>query len=37
MAKTELAVALIKLIAERYLERSESGTQSKLPAVAVRD
>jgi len=23
--------------AERYLERSESGTQSKLPAVAVRD
>jgi len=37
MAKTELAVALIKLIAERYLERSEGGTQSKLPAVAVRD
>jgi len=37
MAKTELAVALIKLIAERYLERSESRTQSKLPAVAVRD
>jgi len=37
MAKKELAVALIKLIAERYLERSESGTQSKLPAVAVRD
>ncbi len=37
MAKTELAVALIKLIAERYLQRSESGTHSKLPAVAVRD
>ena len=37
MAKTKLAVALINLIAERYLERSESGTQSKLPAVAVRD
>jgi phosphopantothenoylcysteine decarboxylase/phosphopantothenate--cysteine ligase len=37
MAKKELAVALIKLIAERYLERSESGTQRKLPAVAVRD
>ncbi len=37
MAKTELAVALIKLIAERYLERSGIGTQSKLPAVAVRD
>ena len=37
MAKTKLAVALINLIAERYLERSESGTKSKLPAVAVRD
>jgi len=37
MAKIELAVALVKLIAERYLERSESGTQNKLPAVAVRD
>ena len=37
MAKTELAVALVKLIAERYLERSESGTLSNLPPVAVRD
>jgi phosphopantothenoylcysteine decarboxylase/phosphopantothenate--cysteine ligase len=34
MAKTELAVALIKLIAERYLEWSESSRQSDLPARA---
>ena len=33
MAKTELAVALIELIGERYLERSGSGIQS----IAARD
>ena len=32
-AKTELAVALVDLIAGRYLQKSES----KMPAVAVRD
>jgi phosphopantothenoylcysteine decarboxylase/phosphopantothenate--cysteine ligase len=37
MPKTELAVALIKLITERYLQGSESGTQTALPATAVRD
>ncbi len=37
MPKTELAVALIKLITERYRQRSESGTQTALPATAVRD
>ncbi len=30
MAKTELAVALITLIAERYLERSAPGTRGEL-------
>ena len=34
LAILPLAVALIKLIAERYLERSEGGTQSKLPGLA---
>ena len=33
MAKKELAVALMKLIAERYLEKSEAGAQSELPAI----
>jgi phosphopantothenoylcysteine decarboxylase/phosphopantothenate--cysteine ligase len=37
MPKTELAVALIKLITERFLQGSESGSQSALPAIAARD
>ena len=37
MAKTELAVALMKLIAERYLERSGIGSQTELPALAIKD
>ncbi|MCZ6687327.1 MAG: bifunctional phosphopantothenoylcysteine decarboxylase/phosphopantothenate--cysteine ligase CoaBC [Gammaproteobacteria bacterium] len=37
MAKTELAVALIKLIGERYLERSGPEIQSELPDIAARD
>ncbi len=37
MAKKRLAVALIKLIARRYLETIGSGTQAEFPAIAVRD
>jgi phosphopantothenoylcysteine decarboxylase/phosphopantothenate--cysteine ligase len=37
MAKEKLAVALIELITERYLERSAAGTENELPVVAVRD
>ena len=37
MAKTKLAVALIKLIGERYLERSGPEIQSELPDIAARD
>ena len=37
MAKTELAVALMKLIAERYLEKSGIGSQKELPALAIKD
>ena len=37
MAKTELAVALMKLIAERYLEKSGIGSQTELPALAIKD
>ena len=37
MAKKGLAVALMKLIARRYLETIGSGTQAEFPAIAVRD
>jgi phosphopantothenoylcysteine decarboxylase/phosphopantothenate--cysteine ligase len=37
MAKTELAVALTTLIAERYQEKSGAGTHGNLSAVATRD
>jgi phosphopantothenoylcysteine decarboxylase/phosphopantothenate--cysteine ligase len=37
MAKEELAVELIELITERYLERSATGSRSDMPVVAVRD
>jgi phosphopantothenoylcysteine decarboxylase/phosphopantothenate--cysteine ligase len=37
MAKEKLAVALIELITERYLQSSEAGTRSALPVAAVRD
>ena len=37
MAKSELAVALIKLIGERYLESSAPGTRGELPDIAARD
>ena len=33
MAKTELAIVLVDLIASRYLQKSDS----EIPAVAVRD
>ena len=37
MAKEKLAVALIELITERYLESCEAESRSELPVVAVRD
>ena len=37
MAKEKLAVALIELITERYLESAEAGSRSDLPVAAVRD
>ena len=37
MAKKGLAVALMKLIARRYLETIGSGTQAEFPTIAVRD
>ena len=37
MAKTGLAIALMKLIARRYLETLGTGSQSEFPAIAVRD
>jgi phosphopantothenoylcysteine decarboxylase/phosphopantothenate--cysteine ligase len=37
MPKNELAIALMKLIAERYLEKSGAGIPTDLPAVAIKD
>lgn len=37
MPKTELAVALVDLIARRYKEASASRTPDDLPAIAIRD
>jgi phosphopantothenoylcysteine decarboxylase/phosphopantothenate--cysteine ligase len=37
MAKDKLAVALMELIIERYLEKTGSGAASGLPVAAVRD
>ena len=37
MSKTGLAAALMKLIARRFLETIGTGTQTELPAIAVRD
>ena len=37
MAKDKLAVAVMELITERYLESSEAGSRKELPVVAVRD
>jgi len=36
-AKSDLAEGLIKLVAERYMEKLTAATQTALPAIAVRD